>query len=46
MTATETATVDSEIIRLLKENNSILKENNQLMKDIKDMLRKIAVNTS
>jgi hypothetical protein len=35
-----------KVIRLLRENNSILKENNQLMNDIKDMSRKIAVNTS
>jgi hypothetical protein len=30
----------------LTENNRILKENNLLIKDIKEMLRKITINTS
>ena len=42
----QSITSEEEVIRLLRENNGILKENNQLMKDIKDMLRKIALNTS
>ena len=37
---------EDETLRVLSENNKILKENNQLMKDIKDILRKIAINTS
>jgi hypothetical protein len=45
-TATQTTTTDEECLRILNEKNKILKENNLLMKDIKEMLRKIAINTS
>jgi hypothetical protein len=44
-TATQTTT-DEECLRILTENNRILKENNLLIKDIKEMLRKITINTS
>ena len=41
-----TASTDAEYVRILIENNAMLKENTRLMKEIKELLRKISINTS
>jgi hypothetical protein len=45
-TVVTSKTTEAESLRILTENNLILKQNNLVMIEIKEMLRKIVINTS